>query len=76
MRLQTQQLLEVVGADFHRRLAHLVAGLGHGVAAPLDDQHVQARQALAQLQRQREAGQAAAHDDDVMVAGLGECFCG
>jgi len=63
---QPEHVLEVVGADLDRGLAHLVAGLGHRVRPAFEHQHVQRGQAQPQLQRQRQAGQAAAHDDDVM----------
>ena len=66
MRFQAEHLGEVVGADLDRRLADLVRGLGHGMAAALEDQDVEIGERLLQLQRQREAGQAAAEDDDVV----------
>jgi hypothetical protein len=64
--LQAQHLTQVMGADLDRRFTHLVRGCGHRMRAALEYQHVDAGQALPQLQRQRQAGQAAAHDHDVV----------
>ena len=66
MRFQAEHLREVVGADLDRRLADLVRRLGHRMAAALEHQDVEIGKRLLQLQCQREAGQAAAEDDDVV----------
>ncbi len=66
VRLQAEHLGEVVGADLDRRLADLVRGDRHRVDAPLEDQDVELGERLLELQRERESGQAAAGDDDVV----------
>ena len=67
VRLEAQHGVEVVRADLDAGLAHLVRRDRHRVRPALDHQHGYAGEALLQLQRQGQAGQAAAHDDHVVV---------
>ncbi len=62
---ETEHGVEVVGADFDRRLAHFVSGFRHGVAHPFEHDDVQLREALPQLQGERETREATAHDHHV-----------
>jgi hypothetical protein len=64
---QAQHVLEVMRADLHARLADLVAGRRYRVRAAFHHQHVEVGEAALELQGQRQAGQAAAHDEDVVL---------
>ncbi len=65
MRLEPEHGFEIVRADLDRGLAHFVRRLAHRMAHPLEHHDVEQGEALAQLNRQREAGKAAAHDHDI-----------
>src|SRR5690606_38301305 len=64
---QPEHLAEVVRRDLDGRLAHLVGRDRQRMPVALEDQDVQLREALAELQRQREAGKPAAQDDHVVI---------
>ena len=64
--LQPQHLGEVVGADLDRRFADLVACGRYRVRLALEHQDVDLAEAAPELKRQRQAGEATAHDDDVV----------
>ena len=67
VRLEPEDRLEVVRAQFDRRLADLERRLGHRVRPLLGDEDLQRRLLLLELSRQREAGEAAAGNDDIVV---------
>ena len=69
--LEAEHLAQVVGADLDRRFADLVRGDGHRMDAPLEDEDVEVGERLLQLERERQAGEAAAGDDDVVAADEG-----
>ena len=59
---QAQRVVEIVRTDLHRRLADLVRRRRQRVPVALQHQDVHLRKFAAQLQRQAQAGQAAAED--------------
>jgi hypothetical protein len=68
---QAEDVGEVVGADLDRRLADLVRRDRHGMDTALDDEDVERRERLLELQRKRQSGEAAAGDDDVVPGAVG-----
>ncbi len=64
---QAERLGEVVRADLDARLADLVRGGRRRMRAALDDAHVERRHRVLQLQRERQAGEPAARDQDVVM---------
>ena len=69
VRLEAEHRVEIVGPDLDRGLAHLVGRMRHRMRAALEHHDVDAGKALAQLQRQREPCEPAAHDGDVVRGG-------
>jgi hypothetical protein len=65
--LQTEHGIEIVPADLHRGLAHLVRGLGHGMVPAFQHQHIELGKLLPQLDRERQAGESATEDDHVVL---------
>ena len=70
MFFQAEDRIEIVGGDFNRGFTHLVRGFRNRVWAAFDHQNVEIGKALVQMQCQRKSGQAAAHDDDVVLIGF------
>ena len=68
MLAEPDHVREIVGADLDGRLAHLVRGRRHREPVALDDRDGKRGCSRAQLQREREAGESAAEDDDVARA--------
>ena len=67
VRLETQSLLEIVGADFDARFADLERRFGDRMRPLLDDQDPQRRRFLTELPRETSAGETAAENRDVVV---------
>src|SRR5690606_21145302 len=67
---QPEHVGEVVRADLDRRFADLERGLAHRVRVALEHRHAQPRVLPAQLDCQRQSGQAAAEDGDIGVGGV------
>lgn len=65
MLAQTQHLGKIMRADFHRGFADFERGFAHRVGAPFQHGDCQRGIALAQLQRQTQAGQATTGDHDI-----------
>ena len=66
VRLEAEDLREVVRADLDARLADLVGGFRHRMLLLLGDQDGDVRVLLAQLTGEAEAGEAPAGDDHVV----------
>ena len=65
MRAQAERVREVVRADLDRRFADLVRRNRHRMRAAFDHADREVREAVAQLQCERESGEAAAEDHDI-----------
>ena len=64
---QAEHFGEIVGADLDRRLADLVRRDRHRMDAPLENEDVEVGEGLLQVQGERQPGETAAGDDDVVA---------
>ncbi len=66
VRLEAKHVLEIVGADLDARFADLEGCLAHRMAALLGQEDPQRRRLPGQLTRQRQAGEAAPGDQNIV----------